>query len=134
MELKSGLKSFGIAKIEGTETFAGRPVPALFFGTHKINNNFEVVDSVKKSHGGTATVFVKDNTEFVRITTNVMQDDGTRALGTRLSHNKAYDTVIKGETYCGPIEILGKKYETCYEPIKNVAGAIIGLYYVGYLK
>ncbi len=132
--LKKSLTQFGLAKVNGIETLSGRPIPALFFGTHKINSNFEIVDSVKKSHGGTATVFVKDGSEFVRITTNVMQPDGARAIGTRLSHNIAYDTVVKGNTYCGPVDILAKKYETCYEPIKDSTGAVIGIYYVGYMK
>lgn len=47
------------------------------------------MDDVKKKHGGTATVFVKDGAEFVRVTTNVLKDDDTRASGTTLAHNAA---------------------------------------------
>lgn len=132
--LKSKLNRYGTPKIEGAEETAGKKVGALYFGKKKINNNFDTVDDVKKSHGGTATVFVKEGDEFIRISTNVLKDDGTRGTGTPLAHNKAYDAVVKGETFCGEVEILGSKYDTCYEPIKDSAGKTLGIYYVGYKK
>ena len=131
--LKQELNKYGSPKIEGTDSAGDKTVPGIFFGTKKINNNYDVVDNVKKSHGGTATVFVKDGEEFVRVTTNVLKADGTRAIGTTLAHNKAYDAVNKGETFCGIVEILGAPYDTCYEPIKEGANTI-GIYYVGYKK
>lgn len=131
--LKEILNKIGAPKIEGKDKAADKEVPALYFGKRKVNNNFDAVDMVKKKHGGTATIFVKDGEEYVRITTNVLKDDGTRAVGTTLAHNKAYDTIQKGETFCGEVTILEKPYDTCYEPIK-VDGKILGIYYVGYKK
>lgn len=32
----------------------------------------------------------------------------------------------------GVVDILGKQYDTGYEPIKNPSGEIIGVYYFGY--
>jgi hypothetical protein len=132
--LKSKLNRYGAPKVEGTEETAGKKVGVLTFGKKKINNTFDVVDDAKKTHGGTATIFVKEGAEFVRVSTNVLKDDGTRAIGTELAHNKAYDLVIKGETFCGEVEILKSPYDTCYEPIKDAAGTILGIYYVGYKK
>jgi len=131
--LKTRLNKSGAPKIEGTQTVGGKAVAAIYFGKKKINNNFDAVDDVKKSLGGTATVFVKDAEEFVRVSTNVLKEDGTRAIGTPLAHNKAYDAVQKGETFCGEVEILGTPYDTCYEPIKD-GSKVIGIYYVGYKK
>lgn len=132
--LKSKLTKFGAVKVDGKEKVGDKEVPAVYFGRRKINNNFDVVDEVKKSLGGTATVFIKDGDEFVRVSTNVLKDDGTRAIGTQLARNKAYESVIKGELFCGEVEILGAKYDTCYDPIKDSTGAVIGIYYVGYKK
>jgi hypothetical protein len=132
--LKSALKKFGEPKIQGTEKAGDKTVPGLFFGSKKINNNTDAVDNVKKKHGGTATVFVADGEEFTRITTNVLKDDGTRAVGTNLARNKAYDAVKKGEKFCGNVEILGAMYDTCYEAIKDASGKILGIYYVGFKK
>ncbi|MBC7540630.1 MAG: Cache 3/Cache 2 fusion domain-containing protein [Bacteriovorax sp.] len=132
--LKSKLNRYGAPKTDGVEEVLGKKVAALYFGKKKINNSFDAVDDVKKSHGGTATIFVKDGQDFVRVSTNVLKDDGTRAAGTTLAHNKAYDSIVKGETFCGDVEILGSTYDTCYEPIKDAAGGIVGIYYVGYKK
>lgn len=132
--LKSKLNKYGAPKLEGTDKVGDKTVPGLFFGAKKINNNFDSVDDVKKSAQGTATVFVKAGDEFVRVSTNVLKDDGTRAVGTQLARNKAYEKVIKGEMFCGDVEILGSPYDTCYEPIKSASGETLGVYYVGYKK
>src|SRR3972149_11899573 len=68
--LKAKLNELGAPKLAGTDTVAGKPVPAIYFGEVKINNNFDVVDAVKATHGGTATVFVKDGDEFICVSTN----------------------------------------------------------------
>ena len=71
-DLDARLAKIGAPKVEGTETVAGKNVPAIYFGDRKINNNYDVVDAVRKAHSATATVFVKDGDEFVRVSTNVL--------------------------------------------------------------
>jgi hypothetical protein len=101
----------------------------------KMNNNFVLVDEVQKEKGGTATLFVKSGDDFVRVTTNVKKDDGSRAIGTVLDpKGKAIAAIAKGESYFGEADILGKPYTTGYEPIRNASNTVIGVYYVGYLK
>ena len=131
--LKTRLLRGGQPNIAGKATVAGAERPDIAFGKVKIANNFDAVDEIKKKLGGTATVFVKDGDEFIRISTNVQKDDGSRAIGTPLAHNKAYEAVSKGDSFCGEVEILGSPYNTCYEPIK-ADSKIIGLYYFGYKK
>lgn len=130
--LQSKLQKLGDAKIDGKEDVAGKSLPAIYFGKTKVNNNFTVVDEVKIEMGGTATVFVKDGEEFVRVSTNVMKDDGSRAIGTPLARNDAYKSIVAGKEFCGPVDILGNMFDTCYSPIKDKSGATIGIYYVGY--
>jgi Cache 3/Cache 2 fusion domain len=113
---------------------ADKTVPALFFGERKINNNYDVVDAVRKAHSATATVFVKQGDEFVRVSTNVLTPEGKRGIGTQLARNKAYEAVIKGEQYCGPIDVLGTAFDACYNPIKDAGGKIIGVSYIGHKK
>ena len=76
--LKSKAAKLGSPKVEGTDTVAGKQVPAIYFGSTKQNNDFALVDEVVKEAGGTATIFVKSGDEFVRVATNVKKDDGTR--------------------------------------------------------
>ena len=133
-DLDARLAKIGVARVEGTETVAGKTVPALFFGERKINNNFDVVDAVRRAHNATATVFVKDGEEFVRVSTNVLTPEGKRGVGTTLARNAAYAAVSKGESYCGPIDVLGTAYDACYNPIKDAGGKVIGVTYVGHKK
>jgi hypothetical protein len=104
----------------------------LTLGTTKLNENYSVVDELKGSFNCTATIFVKNGTDFIRISTNVMKD-GKRALGTKLdSVGKAYAALIKGEAFYGKVDILGNQYEAGYEPIKNTKNEVIGALYIGF--
>ena len=133
--LKSKAATLGAPIVNGDEAVAGKIVPALHFGTTKMNNNFVLVDEVQKEAGGTATIFVKSGDEFVRVATNVKKDDGSRATGTILDpKGKAIAAIAKGESYFGEADILGKSYDTAYEPIRGASGDVIGIYYVGFLK
>lgn len=133
--LKSKAAELGVPSVNGEEAVAGRNLPALHFGASKMNNNFILVDEVQKEMSGTATIFVKSGDEFVRVSTNVKKDDGSRAIGTILDpKGKAIAAIAKGESYFGEADILGKPYVTGYEPIRDASNNIIGIYYVGYLK
>jgi hypothetical protein len=125
----------GTPRIEGTEAVAGKDVPSLYFGTTKMNNNFDVVDEVVKEHHGTATLFVKAGDEYVRVATNVKKNDGSRAIGTILDpHGPVIVVIRKGEAYYGNATILGKPYVTGCDLIRDASGNVIGIYYVGYRK
>ena len=122
--MKDGSAKLGAAKVDGA---------SLFFGSTKINDNYELVDSLKSKFACTATFFVKKGEAFVRISTNVMKD-GKRAIGTPLDPSgPAIAAIRQGKTFYGIVDILGKLYDTGYEPIKNTKGEIIGIYYIGYL-
>jgi hypothetical protein len=133
-ELDARLAKIGAPRVEGTDAVGGKDVPAIFFGSRKINNNFDVVDGLRKSHQATATVFVKSGEEFVRVSTNVLTPEGKRGTGTQLARNAAYAAVSAGNQYCGPIDVLGTAYDACYNPIKDGTGAIIGVSYIGHKK
>jgi hypothetical protein len=133
--LKSNAEKLGPAKIEGTDTVDGKTVPAVLFGTTKMNNNFTLVDEVVKEVGGTATIFVKSGADYVRVATNVKKDDGSRAIGTILDpKGKAIESINRNEAFYGEATILGKPYLTGYEPVHDAANNVIGIYYVGYMR
>jgi hypothetical protein len=133
--LQSGAAKLGSAKIEGTDRVAEKQVPAIYFGGTKMNNNFDLVDDVVKKAGGTATIFVKSGNDYIRVATNVKKEDGSRAVGTILDPNgKVIVNIRNKEPFYGEATILGKAYMTGYEPIRDSANNVIGIYYVGYLK
>ncbi|HEX7929047.1 MAG TPA: Cache 3/Cache 2 fusion domain-containing protein, partial [bacterium] len=121
-------------RISGTAPLPdGKPAPGLFMGNYQANNNFEVVDAVKRIAGGTATLFVKDGDRYVRVTTNIQRPDGSRAVGTELDPNgKAIKKIRAGEAFYGVVDILGSPYFTAYEPMKDASGTVIGIWYTGY--
>jgi hypothetical protein len=133
-QLDERLGKIGAAKIDGTAQVADKTVAALFFGARRINNNFDVVDEIRKSTGASATVFVKEGEEFIRVSTNVLTPEGKRGIGTPLARNKAYEALAKGQSYCGVIDVLGTQFDACYNPIKDGAGKVIGSTYVGHKK
>lgn len=106
----------------------------LFFGPTLINGRYELVDMIKAKFNCTATFFVAKDDGYIRISTNVIKPDGSRAIGTVLDpQGPVIGKIRKGESFYGIVDILGRKYDTGYEPIKDASGAVIGIYYVGFL-
>jgi len=129
---KRGLEQ-GMPQIDGTTYVGGRTVPRLLLGDMPQANHFELVDGTTDILGGTVTLFVKDGKDFVRISTNVRQENGARAVGTLLNPNgKAIAALRSGRPFHGEVDILGQPYLTRYEPMRNLQGEVIGAWYVGY--
>ena len=105
----------------------------LFFGDQTMSSSFALVDRIKELMGGTATIFMRQGDNFLRITTNVPKAGGGRAIGTLLDpKGRAIAQILKGASFRGVVDILGKPYITGYDPILDSSGAVIGIYYVGY--
>jgi hypothetical protein len=133
-KLDARLAKIGAPKLDGVEKAGDKTVPAIYFGARKINNNYDVVDEIRKTTGASATVFVKDGDEFIRVSTNVLTPEGKRGVGTPLARAKAYEAVSKGEGFCGAVDVLGTPFDACYNPIKDGGGKVIGVSYVGFKK
>jgi two-component system NtrC family sensor kinase len=110
------------------------------YGGVLLNRNVEIVDKVKQTvfqglqyRGediGTATIFQDD----LRISTNVKNADGSRAIGTRAAED-VYDQVVRqGMQWIGRAYVVNNWYITAYEPIRDANSVIIGMLYVGLLE
>ena len=96
-----------------------------------------LIDEIGQVTRETVTIFAWDagKQDFFRRTTNIVKEDGSRAVGTPLGRNgTVYPEIVKGNTYAGEATILGKDYYTIYEPIHDPAGKIVGILYAGVLK
>ena len=71
--------AFGEIRAIGTEYQLKDGV--LTAGGVTLNGNLDLVDRVQRLAGGVATIFAGD----VRVATNVLKADGTRAIGTKLA-------------------------------------------------
>ena len=98
-----------------------------------------VVDKVKELVGGTCTIFQRMNSagDMLRVSTNVIGDNGQRAVGTYIpasdssGTNQVVSTLLAGRTFSGRAKVVGKWYLTTYEPIKDVQGKVVGALYFG---
>jgi two-component system NtrC family sensor kinase len=79
---------------------------------------------------GTATIFMDD----LRISTNVLDNQGRRAVGTRVSREVAEHVLEKGLSWTGRAFVVDTWYLSQYDPIKDPDGNIIGMLYVGELE
>ncbi len=102
-----------------------------------LNRNYLLVDTIKDTvyrgaiyegrEEGTATIFQND----LRVSTNVLTGDGTRAIGTRVS-SEVYGRVLEqGKPWIERAFVVNDWYITAYEPIRGISGGIIGILYVG---
>jgi methyl-accepting chemotaxis protein len=131
--LKEQITVRGGAEKGASVALGGKPIGDIAIGGKGQTGNFEIVDYVTRLNKGTATIFSKDGDRFVRITTNVMKDDGSRAVGTELNKStKAYAALSKGLAFYGVVDILDSPYFTGYEPLYAKNGEYIGITYVGY--
>jgi methyl-accepting chemotaxis protein len=123
----------GAPSLRGEATVAGRTVPNLHLGQESQVMNFTMVDNLKELAGGTATLFAWDGTNFVRVTTNVLKPDGSRALGSALDPlGKPFAALTQGKQFTGVVDILGVPYTTSYVPMLDARGKPLGAWYTGY--
>ncbi|WP_339504314.1 methyl-accepting chemotaxis protein [Pseudomonas sp. RL_105y_Pfl2_101] len=114
-------------------TVAGVQTPGLSLGSEVLNNNFKEVDEFKHMTAGVATVFVRNGDDFIRVSTSLAKQDGTRAIGTVLDRaGPAYGPVISGQSYIGRALLFGRFYMSQYTPVRDSSGKIIAVLYVGF--
>jgi two-component system NtrC family sensor kinase len=105
-----------------------------------LNRNYEIVDRIKnivfkdaKYKGkeiGTATIFFGD----LRISTNVIDKEGNRAIGTRAMKEVQEQVLEKGLPWIQRAFVVDDWYITAYEPIRDIQDKIVGILYVGMLE
>jgi two-component system NtrC family sensor kinase len=105
-----------------------------------LNRNYEIVDRIKnivfkgaKYKGkeiGTATIFLGD----LRISTNVMDKEGNRAIGTRAMKEVQEQVLGKGAPWIHRAFVVDDWYITAYEPIQDIQDKIVGMLYVGMME
>lgn len=119
---------------------AGGRIGRVMYGGKVINRYAGIVDKIhdivydnRLYHSkpvGTVTIFQDD----VRIATNVLGNDGARAIGTRVSAQVYDNVVLKGRPWLDRAFVVTDWYLTAYEPIRDINGVIVGILYVGILE
>ncbi len=112
----------------------------IIYGAKILNNNFKLVDGIKKLlfkdeqldgyEIGTVTIFLED----VRISTNVINKDGNRAVGTKISEEVYRQVFEHGKIWLDKAFVVNNWYLSGYSPIYSITNRIIGILYVGILE
>ncbi len=120
----AGLALTGVSPLTSEE---GRVIGAVL-AAYLFNNDFTLVDRIKEVAGvDTVTIFFGD----LRVSTNVPDEEGKRAVGTRVSQ-EVYDVVLKqGNFYPGRAFVVNEWFITRYEPLRDHEGQVVGSLYVG---
>ncbi len=96
-----------------------------------IQETNDIVDNIKQHIGGTATIFQKIPEGFLRISTNVLKLDNTRAIGTFIPNSSPVaEKINNGEDFYGRAFVVNDWYLTGYSPI-YIDGKIEGIIYFG---
>ncbi|MGW8251025.1 MAG: cache domain-containing protein, partial [Anaerolineales bacterium] len=124
---REGSAGLALVSVSGIENSQGDVIGAVL-AFHLLNNDFTLVDRIKEVAGiETATIFFGD----LRVSTNVLDSEGNRAIGTRLSQEVSDIVLMQGKQYVGPAFVVNEQYITRYDPLKNHLGEVIGILYVG---
>lgn len=106
---------------------AGDVIGSVLVG-HLFNKDFTLVDRIKEVAGvDTATIFFGD----LRVSTNVEDEAGNRAIGTRVSQEVFDQVLVHGQEFTGPAYVVNQWYITRYRPLYDHLGRTVGMLYVG---
>jgi signal transduction histidine kinase len=157
--MRDQLERLGSLSFSATETVPWRAVnqldrsvsdvrlPRVLLGGRPLEQNADLsrptplVDRVKVLVGAEATLFQRMNEagDMLRVATTVQDPrQGGRAIGTYIpavdpegTPNPVVSTVLRGETYRGRARVVDHWHLSGYEPLRDGAGRIVGMLFVG---
>lgn len=133
-EVVKGLEAVAVSMAETfSETDSGDwhlEGDLLYKGEYNVSEEaLDVVDGIGRVEGYVATIFYGDT----RYLTSVINEDGSRAIGTQAGENVIDAVLNKGQDYeSNDVEILGEKYYAYYLPLYNEGeSSPVGMLFVG---
>ncbi len=139
-------KTDWLAVSESTQQSSLVQLPKLYVGDTWLGQNTQpyavtpIVDQVQNLVGGTTTIFQRMNEQgdMLRVATNILLPNGQRAIGTFIpavgpdnSPDPVISFILRGSVYRGSAFVVDAWYDTAYQPIRDQAGQVIGMLYVG---
>jgi len=106
---------------------AGSVAGAVVASDNAVSDN-KFVDKINMMTGTECTIFQRDR----RMSTTITDNNGKRAIGTKLDNATIVNKVLKGGgSFFGPNDIIGKTHMTAYVPLKDASGNVVGMLFVG---
>ena len=139
-DIGSGGTTSGLIMGAAVPILAKGQIRGLVYGGYLLNRDQGIVDKIgetvfrneiyKGRRVGNSTIFLGN----VRISTNVTDHSGKRAIGTVASPEVAHRVLDEGRRWTDRAKVLDEWYITAYEPIIDVEGRRVGMFYVGVLE
>jgi two-component system NtrC family sensor kinase len=118
----------GLALVSVAPMISSGEMLGAVVSMHLFNNDFTLVDRIQEVAGvDTVTIFFGD----LRVSTNVLDEGGKRAIGTRVSKEVRDVVLVQGLTYPGRAYVVKEWFITRYEPLYDHLGNVVGSLYVG---
>ncbi|MCL6558981.1 MAG: cache domain-containing protein [Firmicutes bacterium] len=99
----------------------------IYKGDIVLNGNFALVDPIAEMTGDAATLFMGDT----RVSTTVRDAEGKRKVGTKAAPYVVEAVLKQGKNYYGFADVAGTMHMTAYMPLRDEAGKVIGMWFVG---
>jgi len=120
----AGLALTGVYPVRSQD---GQMIGAVL-AAYLFNNDYTLVDRIKEAAGvDTVTIFFGD----LRVSTNVMTEEGKRAVGTRIAQDVGEVVLKQSREYVGRAFVVNDWFITRYEPLRDHRGQVVGSLYVG---
>jgi two-component system NtrC family sensor kinase len=139
-ETPEEVETSGMAVVAAVPLYEDDKPLGVVYGGILLNNNDFIIDRVKESvfkheiyegrNIGIITVFFED----LRVATNVIEQDGSPAIGTRVSQSVKEKVLGRGERWTNRAFVVNDWYITAYKPIVDLNGERIGMLSVGVLE
>lgn len=122
----SGYVTDSAAGLTMQTVMSNRDGGAVVAGMKMTENSF--LDDIKTQMGAELTVF----SGKTRIATTVVNERGERLIGTDMSENVGRTVIDNGKAFTGTAAINGQSHYTCYSPITDINGKVIGSLFAGF--
>lgn len=120
----AGLTLLSVAPVHDAENQIAGAVVSM----HLFNNDFSLVDRIQEvARVDTSTIFFGG----LRVSTNVLDENGQRAIGTRISQEVGDVVLVQGLEYLGRAYVVKEWFITRYIPLRDHLGQVVGSLYVG---
>jgi len=100
---------------------------------NSLKDDYRIVDQIASRLGVHATIFMKENQDYIRVTTSLIDNSGRRVVGTALGQSSAaYNPIQSGNEYIGDVYVLGEHYLAVYRPLFAAnSREVIGILFIG---
>ncbi len=124
---REGTASLALTGVHPLRSTDGQVIGGVVV-VYPFNNDFTLVDRIKEAAAiDTVTIFFGD----LRVSTNVMTEEGQRAVGTRVSQAVREVVLEQGRDYVGRAYVVNEWFITRYKPLRDHRGQVVGSLYVG---